>query len=418
MSSVTVKPLSRTGYTADIVCPPDKSISIRAVILSAYAVGKSVIKNISMCGDVMTAADCMRRLGAELEFRGGDLHVIGAPFVSAELDCGNSATAARLLTGLLSGLNGVFRLNGDGSLSKRPMKRITDPLTVMGARIESSGGCLPLKIIGSALNGIEYFMPVSSAQVKSSLLLAGLNAANTVTVTEKFKTRDHTEKMLRAMGANISIVENTVKLAPGILYGNDITVPGDISAAAYHICLALATKSKCTVRGTGINETRIGFLNVLRRIGAHISVSNERSAEEPIADLTVVGDRKLKPINIGECEVPAVIDEIPALCALACFIDGTSVIDGASELRCKESDRITTVVNALKSLGADIYETADGIVINGGGELSFGKVDPCGDHRIAMAAAVAAAAGGGAEIIGAECVSVSYPAFFKEVIGV
>ncbi|MDE6200695.1 MAG: 3-phosphoshikimate 1-carboxyvinyltransferase [Clostridiales bacterium] len=405
------------SYDKTLMSTPDKSISVRAVILCSYAVGKSEVRNLSLCADVLSAVDCMRALGASITLEGNTAHVIGAPFRSCSLDCGNSATTARLLIGLLSGLNGVFGIDGDESLRARPMRRIIDPLRLMGARIEDTDGHLPVRVIGSALGGLEYFMPISSAQVKSALLLAGLNCSSSVTVTEKVKTRDHTEIMLSKINGEVSVADNTVTCRNSVLFGNDITVVGDISAAAYPLAAALALHGSCTVKSVGLNPTRTAFINVLRKIGARVSIDNFTDCDEPYGDITVSGG-KLRPIIIGENEVPLLIDEIPVLCALACHIDGVSVIEGAGELRHKESDRINTTVAALRSLGADIDQRGDSIVVCGGKPLVFGKVDSYGDHRIAMAAAVAAAAGEGCVIQNADCVAVSYPSFFEEVIGV
>ncbi|MCH5155133.1 MAG: 3-phosphoshikimate 1-carboxyvinyltransferase [Clostridiales bacterium] len=415
MSEKTVPQLN--SYDKTLIVPPDKSISVRAVVLCSYAVGNSTVRNISLCDDVLSAVDCMKHLGAKIDIQGNTAFITGAPFRSCALDCGNSATTARLLMGLLSGLNGVFEIDGDSSLRTRPMKRVIDPLRIMGARIADTDGHLPVRIIGSPLRGMEYFMPISSAQVKSALLLAGLNCSSAVTVTEKIKTRNHTEIMLNDMNGDVALDGNTVKCAGGIIFGNDITVCGDISAAAYPIALALAVGGSCTVKNVGLNPTRTGFLDIVRKIGGRVSVDNRTDCAEPYGDISVSGG-KLRPIIIGENEVPLVIDEIPALCALACHIDGVSVIEGAGELRHKESDRISCTVAALKSLGAQIEETDSGMIIYGGKPLKKGTVNPQGDHRIAMAAAVAGAAGAGAVVQNAECVSVSYPSFFEEVLGV
>lgn len=404
-------------YDRTVAAPPDKSISVRAVVLCAYAVGQSTVNNISLCDDVMSAVSCVRSLGATVDIEGNTAHITGAPFRSATLDCGNSATTARLLAGLLAGLNGVFELVGDESLSSRSMERIITPLSAMGGRVTGSNGRLPLTVVGSALGGIEYFMPINSAQVKSAILLAGLNSARPVTVTEKLKTRDHTEIMLKKLGAAVFVDGNAVTLSPSILYGDTIDVPGDISAAVYPICLALATSGSCTVKNVGLNKTRTAVLDILRSAGADVTAQNVTDGDEPRGDIVVRGGSKLKPFDISGDDVAAAIDEIPALCALACFIDGRSVVRGAGELRVKESDRIKSVVGALSALGADITETDDGIVINGGKPLKHGVVETYGDHRIAMSAAIAAAAGGGARIVNADCVSVSYPHFFEEVIG-
>jgi len=397
-------------------CPPDKSISVRAVILCGCADGISVVENLSLCDDVMSAVDCMRRLGAKIELDGNTAVIHGGKLKKrAKLDCGNSATAARLLIGLLSGMDGQFVIDGDDSLRSRPMARVTLPLEKMGARIVSQNGRLPITLTGGNLRGIDYCLPVSSAQVKSAVLLGGLNADGKTSVTENVKTRDHTENMLIHMGAAVNINGNTVSVYKSGLKAVDITVSGDTSAAAYPICLALAKNKRCVIKNVGINDTRIGYIRLLKDIGANINFINTVGGKEPYSDIQVGESGKLRPFVIDGDTVPRVIDEIPVLCALGCFIDGVSVVSGASELRIKESDRITSTVRALKSLGADIDETHDGIIVRGGKPLAFGNVDAMGDHRIAMSAAVAAAAGSGAYITGADCVSVSYPTFFEEV---
>lgn len=404
------------GYDRVINCMPDKSMSIRAVLFNAYAVGKSTVRNLLLSDDVLSAIDCARRLGAEVELDGSTARITGAPFIGCELDCGNSGTTARLLIGLLSGLNGIFTIDGDESLRSRPMRRVIDPLRQMGAEITDSDGKLPVRIVGTGLSGIDYDMPIASAQVKSALMLAGLNARGLTRVTEPVRSRNHSENMLRAMGVTVEVIDSSVSVAPSIVHATDFTVAGDISSAAYPICLALAIKGgKCTVKNVGINETRTGIIDVLRAAGADIKYVNERLGAEPIADITVESG-ELKPFEISGDVVPRLIDEIPVLCALACFIDGVSVIRGAKELRVKETDRIASTTAALTALGADVTPTDDGMMIRGGKPLMFGTVDSMLDHRIAMAAAVAGAAGNGVRILNADCASVSYPNFYDEVI--
>lgn len=405
-------------YAKTVECMPDKSISIRSVLFNAYAVGNATVKNLLLSDDVLSAIDCARRLGAKVTLDGTTAYISGAPFSGCELDCGNSGTTARLLIGLLSGLNGVFKIDGDESLRTRPMRRVIDPLKKMGAVIYDTDGKLPVKIVGGALGGIDYDMPIASAQVKSALLLAGLNAGDTVTVNEPIRSRDHTENMLRVMNCAVKVSDNSVSVAPSIIYSHDFTVPGDISSAAYPICLALCVKGGCcTVKNVGINPTRTGIIDLLRSVGAKIEYTNITQGAEPTADITVERGA-LKPFEIDGALVPRLVDEIPVLCALACFIDGTSVVKGARELRVKETDRIISTVDALRALGADITPTEDGMIIRGGKELRFGVVHSRLDHRIAMTAAVAGAAGGGVKIIDPECASVSYPNFYREVIGV
>ncbi len=416
MSDIRINKLNE--YDREITCMPDKSISIRAILFNAYATGKATVKNLLLSDDVMSAVDCVRRLGAKVVLDGNTATVYGAPFAGSQLDCGNSGTTARLLIGMLSGLNGVFEITGDESLRSRPMRRVIEPLRNMGANISDTDGKLPVRIVGGPLSGLSYSMPVASAQVKSALLLAGLNAAGDVTVTESTRSRDHTENMLRAMNAAVKSDGNTVTISPSVTFARDMTVPGDISSAAYPICLALAVNGgRCRINNVGVNPTRTGLIDLLRSIGANIRYENEIRSVEPIADI-VVENSDLKPFTVSGSLVPRLIDEIPVLCALACFIDGVSVVKDAQELKVKETDRIESTVAALKALGADITPTADGMIIKGGKPLKYGKVDPKLDHRIAMSAAVAGAAGEGVTITDAECASVSYPNFYGEVIGV
>lgn len=414
MKELTVGKLN--SYDRTVVCMPDKSISIRAVLFNACAVGRATVKNLLLSDDVKSAIDCARRLGATVELNGSTAIITGAPLHGAELDCGNSGTTARLLIGLLSGLNGIFTLDGDASLRSRPMRRVIDPLKKMGANITDTDGRLPVKVVGSMLNGIDYVMPVASAQVKSALLLAGFNASGTVKVTEPSASRNHSENMLKAMNAKLAVDGNTVSVSPSVLYARDFDVPGDISSAAYPICLALAVKGgRVTVKNVGINPTRTGLIDLLLGAGANIEFKNTRGSAEPISDI-VVNYSRLKPFTVSGELVPRLIDEIPVLAALACFIDGVSVIKDARELRVKETDRISSTVDALRALGADITPTDDGMIIRGGKPLHFGTVDSRLDHRIAMSAAVAGAAGDGVKILDPDCASVSYPNFYREII--
>ncbi|MCM1368135.1 MAG: 3-phosphoshikimate 1-carboxyvinyltransferase [Roseburia sp.] len=416
MSALTVKKLN--GYDKTVECMPDKSISIRSVLFNAYAVGEATVKNLLLSDDVLSAVDCARRLGAQIELDGTTAHIKGAPFRGCELDCGNSGTTARLLIGLLSGLNGVYKIDGDASLRSRPMLRVIEPLRKMGAEIYDTDGKLPVKIVGGALSGMEYDMPVASAQVKSALILAGLNAGAPVKINEPVRSRDHTENMLRVMNCGLKRSGDSIAVAPSVIYSHDFTVPGDISSAAYPICLALCVEGgRCVVKNVGINPTRTGIIDLLRSCGAKIEYKNIVQSAEPTADI-LVEYGALKPFVIDGALVPRLVDEIPVLCALACFIHGTSVVKGARELRVKETDRVISTVNALRALGADITPTDDGMIINGGKKLKFGVVDPMLDHRIAMTAAVAGAAAEGVEIIDPECAAVSYPDFYSEVIGV
>lgn len=415
MKDVTVK--KSNGYDRVVRCPADKSISVRAVILCSVAHGQSVVKNISACDDVMSAISCMRRLGAEIEIIGTTAYITGVEKPqSAVLDCGNSATTARLLTGLLCGCDGEWTVTGDGSLSARPFDRVAEPLAKMGAKL--SGDRLPVKITGAKLRGGSFVMSVPSAQVKSALLLAALNADGVTTVKEPIPTRNHTEIMLSDMGANIEVDGDTVRVERSVLSRIETTVPGDVSAAIYPIAAALCIPGgRCEIAGVGCNPTRTAYLDLLRSMGADITVENIRGGKEKTCDI-VARSSRLSPFCIsGKKSVASMIDEIPMLCGIACFTDGKSVVCDADELRVKETDRIKSTVSALSALGADIKETPHGMEICGR-PLFFGTADPRGDHRIAMTAAVAGACGNGVTVIGADCASVSFPNFYGEVLGV
>lgn len=418
MSAITVSKLDR--YNGVLRCPPDKSISVRAVLLGAVSSGATLVRNISLCDDVKSAIACVCRLGAKVRVFGNDILIKCNRIRStARLDCGNSATTARLLTGLLSGFDGVYTIDGDKSLRRRSMVKLIDALRPMGAKIESTDGRLPIKITGARLKPIEYRMQTPSAQIKSALLLASLSVPDYVTIIEMVKTRDHTERMLSRMNGDILIDGNTVRCRKSRLSGCCYTVPGDVSSAMYPITLALCVNGgECNVFGVGLNKTRTAALEILRRIGADIRVSGIRNLNgEPCGNIRV-RHSALGTINLNGDDAARVIDEIPALCALASHIDGCSAICGVGELANKESDRIATTVAALNALGCNAERQGDDITVIGGKPLAFGTVESCGDHRIAMSAAVCAAAGNGGVITNAECVAVSYPGFFGEVIGV
>lgn len=412
-----IKPIAQPNKTID--CPPDKSITHRAVMSNAIARGRATVHNALMGEDCLSTIDCMRRLGAEIETDGTTVYVRGAgKLQSADLYVGNSGTTVRLLTGALAGRVGSFTLDGDASLRTRPMTRVITPLSQMGAKIESLDGKTPLSIRGEPLTGIRYSMPVASAQVKSAVLLAGLCADGETTVIESVPSRDHTERMLAAMGADIVSDGLSVTVRRSTLQSTDVTVCGDVSSAAYPLVLAACIPgSRITVKNVGTNPTRDGLLAVLRESGANLTLDNDRTVGEPSADITMQY-APLRPFAIGGALIPRLIDEIPALAVLACFIEGESVIRDAKELKVKESDRIATTVAMLTALGADVKPTDDGMIIRGKGYLpGGGTVDAGLDHRIAMSAAIAMAASrtGGTLLRGEVC-AVSYPTFFGEVL--
>ncbi len=411
-----VKPLK--SFVKTLAPAPDKSVTHRAIMLNSVARGKSEITNALLGADCMSTIECMRAMGAKIEVDGSRVLVEGGEELKpAEMYVGNSGTTLRLLTGLLTGYPGKFVLDGDASIRKRPMKRVVEPLREMGAKITFSEGVrAPLSVTGARLKGISYNMPVASAQVKSAILLAGLNADGITTVHETIRSRNHTELMLKAMGAKIWIENHATAIMRGTLTAIDVDVPGDISSAAYPMVLAACLKgAHVTLKNVGVNPTRTGIITVMKECGAAVEESQVRYAVEKIATLDVSYTGNMKPFNIGRELIPYLIDEIPVLAVLACFIDGESVITGAEELKVKESNRIDTTVGMLKAMGADITATDDGMIIRGGKGLKGGAtIDPHGDHRIAMAAAVAAAMSErGADILDPGCVAVSYPDFFR-----
>ncbi len=410
-----IKPIK--SFNKTITVAPDKSITHRAIMFNALGKGKAIITNALVGEDCLSTIKCMRKLGAKITRRGDRITVTGADgkFNDAKLHVGNSGTTFRLMCGILASRKGKFTITGDGSIRRRPMARVIDPLKAMGAEIKSKGGFAPVKIEGSELEGVEYEMPVASAQVKSAILLAGVNANGKTVVTEKEISRNHTEIMLKAMGAKIEVDGKTVTVEKSDLKCVDIVVPGDVSSAAYPFVLASCKKgAKVTVKGVGINPTRVGILTVMEKCGAKITYEKVEQSAEPIADVTVEYS-EMKPFTITKEIMPYLIDEIPVIAVMACFIKGESVIAGAEELKVKESNRIDTTVNALKAMGADIRATEDGMIIRGSGFLKGGAViDSCGDHRIAMSMSIAGALSEeGVTVLNPQCVAISYPNFYQ-----
>lgn len=409
------------GLRGTVTVPGDKSIAHRALIFGAMARGEQRIIGLPDSEDVASTAACLRTLGCSVSRSpDGSVRVRAGEWQTGrEIFAGNSGTTARLLSGLIAGKGLDCTIDGDASLRSRPMARIADPLTQMGARIETSaGGCLPMCIRSDELRGITYRPAVASAQVKSAILIAGLFADGITTVIEKAPTRDHTETMLRAMGVSIERRDLAVSVkGGGQLEAVEVQVPGDISSAAFFLVAAsLVPRSEVVLRGTGVNPTRAGALNVLKEMGADITHENAVSlAGEPIADLLVRSSR-LRAVDIGGAVIPTLIDELPILAVAATQADGVTIVSGAEELRHKESDRISATVGNLRHLGADIEERPDGFVVRGPCRLKGNRVDSAGDHRIAMAMAVAAlVAEGETEIASSEAVAISYPGFFEEL---
>ncbi|HEY2572752.1 MAG TPA: 3-phosphoshikimate 1-carboxyvinyltransferase [Verrucomicrobiaceae bacterium] len=428
MSVLHSKPLKRVPVELSV--PGDKSISHRSVMFAALCEGTTVVENFLPSEDCLASMKAMRALGADIEVidhtpdgKGLTLSVTGRGMKlrepAAPIDCGNSGTTMRLLSGILAGQSFECRLFGDESLSRRPMKRVADPLATMGARIEGHGEkiCAPLTIRGGALHPIQYSLPVASAQVKSAVLLAGLQAPGKTTVIEPAPTRDHTERLLAHFrvktvrdGANVTIYGGQ-KPEP-----SDFIVPGDISSAAFWMVAAAAVPAaQITIRNVGLNPTRTGVIDVLLRMGAQIQDSLERAEGEPAGNVIVKGG-DLNATVIGGTEIPNVIDEIPVLAVAAALARGQTVIRDARELRVKESDRIAVVAHNLRLMGVPVDEFEDGMEITGGGPLTAAEIDSHGDHRIAMAFAIAGLFANGMTVIkNTDCIATSYPGFENDL---
>jgi 3-phosphoshikimate 1-carboxyvinyltransferase len=405
--------------------PPDKSISHRAAILGAIASGPTHVRNYLRAADTDSTLAAMRALGARVEADGQDLRIEGVGVrgaSAAAIDVGNAGTLLRILPGWLAGQAGrAWTLDGDESIRRRPVDRVAEPLRSMGATVRCRDERLPpVTIEGADLRGIRYELPVASAQVKSCVLLAGLLAEGETAVVEPIASRDHTERMLVAAGAELSSREGVVSVrAAERLALEEVVVPGDFSSAAFWVTAAtLVPGSELRLEAVGVNPTRIGLLRVLERMGAPVAVEGRRmTGMEPVAEL-VVRHGPLRATTVEGGEVPLLIDELPLVALLGAFAEGTTVVTGASELRHKESDRIATVVEGLRAVGAAIEARPDGFEVEGGEGLRGGVLDAAGDHRLAMLGAVAGLASReGVEIRGAEAARVSYPGFFGDLGG-
>jgi 3-phosphoshikimate 1-carboxyvinyltransferase len=408
----------------DLAVPGDKSISHRALLLAAVADGESEIRGFGRSDDTLSTAAAVAALGATVEEADDVVWVAGVgvrglrPPADA-IDCGNAGTLIRLLPGLLAGQEGSFELVGDESLSRRPLERVAEPLRLMGATVTTTDGHAPLRLAGGRLAPVRYELPVASAQVKSCVLLAGLYPeSGPTTVVEPAQSRDHTERMVAAAGARVSRKPGTVSVWPvERLSPLSLDVPGDFSSAAPFLAAAtLLPGSEVRLHGVGINPTRTGFLHVLERMGARISIYNRRSAGgEPIADLEV-GSAELTATTIGPDEVPTLIDELPLFALCAALARGESAVTGAQELRVKETDRVEAVTNAMRALGTRVTPSYDGFRVRGipSRPQGGGVVDSAGDHRIAMLGALAGLLSReGVELRGSECVGVSFPGFYE-----
>jgi 3-phosphoshikimate 1-carboxyvinyltransferase len=417
-SLTLTKPVARR---ASLTLPGDKSISHRAFMLSAIAHGRTRVVNPNAGDDVIATIRALRQLGVEVRHAGDDYVVVGRDALrdpSSTIDCGNSGTTMRLLMGILAGRVDAL-LDGDASLRRRPMARVADPLKAMGAKISMRPRGLPpvrLHRQTARLRSTRFTMRVASAQVKSAVLLAALRAEGTSVITTPAVTRDHTERLLRAMGAKLRVNGRAIRVVPSSLKSIDVLrIPGDVSSAVYLLCAAAAIPgSHLRLRDIGINPTRSAALDILRRMGTRIKISaRKRWSGEPVADISISGGARLRGVTIPVQMVPNLIDEIPALCALATIARGTLMVRGAAELRVKESNRIRTTVELLRSFGADARSLADGIVVRGGRALRAPRsVSTHGDHRIGLSAAVlAAAARAPITIRDVDCIATSFPNF-------
>ncbi len=423
MSDNNVKNISSVdSVRGQITLPGDKSISHRALMFAAIAKGRSKIKHLNIGADALSTIACLQKLG--VNFQLGKFTVdVDSPGIAAwtqpldgVLNCGNSGTTVRLMSGLLAGRENLdVTMIGDDSLSQRPMGRVITPLEKMGADISSTDGHLPMRIRGKVLDGIQYALPIASAQVKSCVLLAGLSAKGKTFVEENTKSRDHTERMMKIFkipifhNKNLISVHTLKRSIPGF----DYSVPGDPSSAAYWVAAGLLLpKSKLLLKKMSMNPTRTAFISILKNSGANIECLEKEKSLEPVGDITIRSSL-LKAFEIRSKTVPSLIDELPLLALIATQAKGVSKFTGAKELRFKESDRIKTTIEMLRSLGAEVEELEDGMIIHGDTKLKGGKVDAHGDHRIAMTASIAALiCENPVKLSGWSSVDISYPNFY------
>ena len=420
-SARTISPATRLA--GELSVPGDKSIAHRVLMLAALAQGESWVHGLPEGEDVLATVACLRALGADLQRSGRTARIRGAGLRSFAtphgiLDCANSGTTMRLLLGLLAGSSIAATLDGDASLRRRPMDRVIEPLRTMGARIESRESRAPVVVTGTLLQGRRHTLPIASAQVKSALLLAGLSASGPTTVVEPTPTRDHTERLLRAMGTDVDATADGVVIRPSHqpLRPIELAIPGDFSSAAFWMTAAALRPGWSVIVGdVGLNPTRTAFLALLRSMGGEVKIEGPSGDIEPRGMVTVTGQR-LRATVLKAADVAAAIDEIPALLVLATQAEGVTSIDGAGELRVKESDRIATMAEGLRRMGAIVEERPDGVSVKGPTALRGAAVESHGDHRVAMALAVAAlVASGPTTIEDADCVAVSYPNFFTQL---
>ncbi|MBT2724620.1 3-phosphoshikimate 1-carboxyvinyltransferase [Bacillus sp. ISL-46] len=424
MTSLKLK-TNINGLNGKITIPGDKSISHRSVMFGSIAYGETKVTNFLPGEDCLSTISCFRKLGVTIEESDNQLRIIGKGFEGLTeptevLDVGNSGTTIRLLMGILAGRPFFSSLVGDESIGKRPMTRVTNPLSEIGARIDGrkEGSFTPISIRGGGLKPVQYQLPVASAQVKSALILAGLQAEGQSIIIEPEETRDHTERMIKKFGGEIHKDNQKIMVKGGQkLTGTAIHVPGDISSAAFFLVAGAVTPdSEIVLKNVGLNPTRTGIIEVMKKMGADLEiVQNEETSFEPFGDL-IIKTSSLKGTVIEGDLIPKLIDEIPIIALLATQAEGTTIIKDAEELKVKETNRIDTVVNELKKLGAKIEATEDGMIIYGKSVLSGGTVSSHGDHRIGMMLAIAALlCENEAELVNPEAISVSYPNFFAHL---
>ena len=407
----------RMSFDGEFQLPGDKSVTHRAIMLNGGAAGEAVITNALMGEDCVSTCRCMQALGAEIEIENTTLRVKGTPSFreNQKLNCGNSGTTMRLLTGFLAGKGVNATLYGDESLSSRPMNRVAEPLAVLGANIKTTDGHAPVCVTPAPLHGGEVRLNIASAQVKSALLLAGISAEGETSVIEPVKSRDHTERMLFEMGADIRVDGAKVTVRKSTLKSVDVCVPSDISSAAYYMALG-ALKGEVLCKNVGVNPTRTGILRAFDLLGVQYQLANRRtSGGEPTADI-LVKKSPMCAIELTEKDVPSMIDELPLVALMCAFAEGESRITGAKELRVKESDRIRTTAELIRNIGGEVEELEDGFIIRGKKKLRGGDIDSYLDHRIAMTGAVALIASeNGGNIFRPECFAISFPDFFKNL---
>ena len=424
MNSLTIVP--RGPLRGTIHVPGDKSITHRALILSALAEGSATIRGYCRGQDCLNTLAALQQLGISIQVEPNQVHVSGKGLwgltePTEPLDCGNSGTGLRLLTGVLAGQQFFSVLTGDASLRSRPMGRIVKPLQQMGAHIQGrkGGELAPLAVTGSPLKGIDYVSPVSSAQIKSAVLLAGLFADGETRFTEPLQSRDHTERMFRFLGIPFTAEDNTIRVTGRPSFqAKDLFVPGDLSAAAFFLVgTSIVPNSEVHIPNIGLNPARTGILDILREMGANIQIENPREESgEPVGDL-VVRTAKLRGISIGASQVPKTIDEFPIFCVAAAMAEGQTTVTGAEELRVKETDRIKAMATELQKLNVDIQETPDGFIVQGGSTIHGGHCTSYGDHRVAMAVAIAAlTASSPTKIDDTDCIETSFPGFHDKLL--